>query len=399
MPDINYDSIISFCEKETIEQRQRWNNSSDKTRHDGVISVAEAMLKRISEESEIKKTIKQAKEKTGAAPRFSVSVSPELLDGYRNDQQGYTVEKMYVVLNDKITRGEEYPGVKFSKMLWVGEANKDLAYNPKKSFEDLLGEAKNLKEGEALVAPILSNVGKNKHWTASMFRKKNGKLEFVYNDPEGNPFDKNPLLKNWFGAHPEIEIEDLRVQKQFDDFNCGPYTLKILEIMAANKDRTAEEIQKDLAQKIDPQELRKEYAKILEADKFDRNETVKLLDELKERAVCGKMRDMFGRFVEEGRVDDKGAIGCDTIGEARMLAEQIKESYEKIGIKPCEIKQDGDNFVVKLPEKCRGKDPFKMNSEDLAKLKEEIKEPAKKVEPTEGKSVFNFGRQASALAH
>lgn len=391
MPNINYSSVISYCEEEIIKQRQQIYNQSDKSRQNIIVENVEKMLKSISEESEIKQTLSQAKKKLEAVS--TVLVSADLLDGYRSDQHGYTVEEMYVVLDEKM-RSEKYPGVKFSSMLWVGEANKNLAFDPKKSFKDLVGEAKNLKEGEALMAPVLTDLGRNKHWTAGMFRKRNGKLEFIHNDPEGNSIGPDSLLKKWLDEYPEVEISDLRVHQQFDGYNCGPYTISSLLTMATNKDRDAEEIGKKLAQKIDPVELRKEHNKIFEGDKFDRSETVKFLDELKDRAVCENMRNMFGRFQEQGRIDDKGGIGCDSVGEARLLAEQIKESYEKIGIKPCEIKADGNNWIVKLPEKCRGKDPFKMNSEELSNLKEEIKEPAKKVGPLEGKSIFNFARQA-----
>lgn len=288
-------------------------------------------------------------------------VETDLPDGYKDgstaaeSKNGYTSEIIYRVLDEEVRRLKS-DSVVFSNMLWtdVGEGDK---FSPKDIFEEELAKAKKLEEGKAMLVPVVSKG----HCVAGMFRKKNGKLQFIYNDPEGRPISSNSVLGRWFNENVnDVEVVDLRIHQQSDSYNCSVYSISNLLKMASNKDTDTEELKEKLGENVNPKELRERHAEILEGDEMDRKGTLGLLDDLKERAICGKMKNLYSQFDQEGRFSESRIL-CDNDDEAKGLAENIKKSYEEIGVKPCGIEKRGNDWVVRLPEKCRGKiDPFKM---------------------------------------
>lgn len=392
-----FDQIIAFCEREVISERKY--NRGEGTRIEdleGEIASLTSLIEQTDKE-EIAQAV-EGERKSYTKGSSGVSVATNLPDGSKDDKRAYTTEEMYHIMYSE-TRGKE--DVKFSNMIWANDP-KGIAYDPKAVFESQIEEAEELKEGQALIVPILAN----KHWTAGMFRKKDGRLQFLHNDPEGNEIKPESLLGQWLAEYQKegvLEVFDLHVQQQHDGYNCGPYTISSLLTMAENRELDAEEIKKALAQKIEPEKLRAKHAEIIEEDSLDREGVVAMIDALKERAICSKMKNMYDQFAEEGRIEDGGRINCHNADEARALAEQIKKSYEDIGVKPCGLEQNGDSWVVRLPEKCQGKDPFKMNHEELKDLKKELSDyPPKKTAPkgeecgkvqaesSKTGSVFNF---------
>jgi hypothetical protein len=411
MPSINYaekveqfGQIVAFCDQEIVGQLGRKSNPGLTSREEALINkihqkfdavnaLNEEGVKEVLSEAESSRKSKRRNAISGA----SVVVETDLPDGYKDgstaseSKNGYTSETIYRVLDEEV-RKLKSDAVVFSNMLWTDVSEGD-KFSPKDIFEEELAKAKKLEEGKAMLVPVVSKG----HCVAGMFRKKNGKLQFVYNDPEGRPMSSNGVLQGWFDENREdVEVVDLQIHQQSDNHNCSVYSISNLLKMAANKDAETEDLREKLAEKVDPKKLRARHAEILEGDKMDREGTLSLLDDLRERAICGKMKNLYSQFEQEGRISD-GKMLCDNDDEAKELAESIKKSYEEIGVKPCGIEKRGNDWVVRLPEKCRGKtDPFKMSKEELGELKKELGEkPPQQIKPEGISSVFDFAREGA----
>ena len=363
-----FDKIIDFCERNLLEKSKTVRAKSDLK---AISEKLDSLLQPIQSaaKGEVKDVVKQHQE-------FKVAFDYSLPAGSKgseindDEQREYSTEDIYRIL-DRRVRDLKDDKAKFDNLIWANDPE-GIEYNPKKVFDSQVEAAKKLKEGEALMVPVISN----RHWTGGVFRMQKGKLQFVYNDSLGKPMkEASSLMASWFDDYADdIEVIDLQIKQQGNDLNCGPWMIHNLFEIASNVG-LEEELKKKLGQAVDPKKLREADAKTLKEEQVDRDETMKMLDEIKERAICGKMSSLFDGFKEEGRMSDEGKISCNSEDEARALAEKIKKSYEDIGVKPCGLKQDGNTWVVQLPEQCRGRDPFRMSKNELDNLKKELQPP------------------------
>jgi hypothetical protein len=366
-----FDGIVALCDQELESLRRSKLYQSPQSRKEAVEQKFSGFLSKpiFSAEDEIVQTWEKLKE-----GGFPISFETNLVAGYKekpaSSEEWYKSGDIFCILDNQI---RQTPNVKFSNMILVGSYNHyDANYDTKKTFKEQFEEA--IKEATNGKPTIMPTNLRNKHWVASMLRKNSeGKLELLYNDSIGAGPDSEMLawIKEFnFG----IEVKNLGCLQQRDSYNCGPYMIHNLLEMASNPSLEAEELAKKLGTP-DPTKLREEHGKILREDSIEKDEAEKICLALKERAICGRMNGLFDQFREENRMED-GQIKCDNSDAAKVLAEQIKKSYEDIGVKPCVLESKGDSWVVRLPEQCRGRDPFSMSGEDLRQLKEEIKSPS-----------------------
>ncbi len=383
-----FEGIISGCDQELEELRRNKRYQEAEPRKEVARKKIGALLSLpiFAPSDDIVETWNGLqKEISGVSPR--VILATDVPSGDRENpvesQRWYRSEDIFCILDKEV---QSRPSVNFSNMILVGEYEH---FDPKIAFQGQFEEAvKAAKNGKVTIMPI--NLG-NKHWLGGMMRKNDaGELEFVYNDSLGDPHSEELInlhvqLAQWIrGFDPNIKLVNLGVEQQHDGYNCGPYTIHNLLTLADNKDLSAEELKVKLGELVNPKNLRKRDAEVLAGELVEKDDVEKMWCEVKERAICGKMQNLFGQFKEEGRVEE-GGVKCRDEDEARALAEQIKKSYEDLGVKPCSIEQKGDVWVVKLPQECRGRDPFSMGSKELKDLREELQPPSASV-----KSVFNL---------
>lgn len=230
-------------------------------------------------------------------------------------------------------------------------------------FKRALYEAKNLAKGGKKVLMPLNIHGD--HWVGGMMKMDGGELKFFYNDSLGNPIDG--IMRKEI-ERAGIKITDLKAKQQDDHYNCGPLTIHNLLEMSKATTLEEEALKQKLltsAKELDLQKLRERYSN-LSTYESDKN---------KEKEICGEMCDIFGKLKDEGRVHEENGVkrfDCESTEEARKLAEKIKKSYEDLGVGPCDLQQKGEQWIVRIPEACSGKDVFSMNPEQLQNLREEI---------------------------
>jgi hypothetical protein len=234
------------------------------------------------------------------------------------------------------------------------------------NFNDAIKKAKELaKEGKTVLMPL--NINGN-HWVSGMMKAtENDKFQFFYNDSLGNEIDSKVKDKmNKLG----IGITDLRVPQQKDGYNCGPLTIHNLLQMGDPDNFEEEQLRKKLlssSNSLNLQELRKDHSII----------NAYIPTEVKEtEEICKKILTIFGQLESEGKVhEENGAFkrfDCDSAKAAQDLAEKIKKAYEDLGIVPCDLERKEGEWIVRIPEACKGKEVFKMNPKDLKGLRGEI---------------------------
>lgn len=101
------------------------------------------------------------------------------------------------------------------------------------AFADLVGQniqtAKTQASNNNKTSLMPFNVNGN-HWVGGAVANLNNEVCFIYNDPLGNPIDKD--LAEQFEKEG-IKVIDLQQQQQHDNHNCGPFTVDNLENFAA----------------------------------------------------------------------------------------------------------------------------------------------------------------------
>jgi hypothetical protein len=245
------------------------------------------------------------------------------------------------------------------------------------NFNDAIKKAKELaKEGKTVLMPL--NINGN-HWVSGMMKTdKNDKdkFQFFYNDSLGNEIDskvKDEMKKLGIG------ITDLRVPQQKDGYNCGPLTIHNLLQMGDPDNFEEEELRKkeeeqlrkkllSSSNSLNLQELRKDHSII----------NAYIATEVKEtEEICKKILTIFEQLESEGKAhEENGAFkrfDFDSAKEAQDLAEKIKKAYEDLGIVPCDLERKEGEWIVRIPEACKGKEVFKMTPKELEGLRGEIK--------------------------
>jgi hypothetical protein len=168
----------------------------------------------------------------------------------------------------------------------------------------------------------------------------------------------------------KIDIADLGARQQEDGYNCGPLTIHNLLQMGDANNLAKEELKEKLlasSSSLNLQELRKTHS-----SRF--NAYIAVQD--KETEVCKKILTTFGQLESEGKAhEENGAFkrfDCDSAKAAQDLAEKIKKAYEDLGIVPCDLERKEGEWIVRIPEACKGKEVFKMTPKDLKGLRGEI---------------------------
>ena len=250
-------------------------------------------------------------------------------------------------------------------------------------FADALSEAViRARRGEAVLMPININ---GDHWVGGMMKMEGEKLKFFYNDSLGNAMGSK-MRKKVEGAG--IEIIDLKVRQQNDNYNCGPLTIHNLLEMSKAESLEEEELKEKLlesAKRLDLQKLR-DYHSGLSAYKSDQT---------KEKEICVEMCGIFKNLQERGKVSEEDGnkrFNCDSPKDAKKLAEKIKESYENLGVS-CNLQEKDGQWIVKIPAACKGRDVFLMNPGQLEGLREEIQAKKSVANENAGKGEkANLGR-------
>lgn len=236
------------------------------------------------------------------------------------------------------------------------------------NFNDAIKEAQELaKEGKAVLMPL--NINGN-HWVSGVMKTdKNDKdkFQFFYNDSLGNEIDskvKDEMNKLGIG------ITDLRAPQQKDGYNCGPLTIHNLLQMGDADNFAEEELRKKLlasSSSLNLQELRKDHSII--------NAYIAIKDE-ETKEVCKKILTIFEKLESAGKAHEENnsfkRFDCDSVKAAQDLAEKIKKAYEDLGIVPCDLERKEGDWIVRIPEACKGKEVFKMNPKELKELRGEI---------------------------
>lgn len=387
-----FDGVIALCDQELENLRKTKRNQSPESRKKQVEDKFSQILQNpvFARGDDIIETWEKLKKEGSELLSISTDLSPA--HSPAKSQEWYKSSDIFRILDRKVSEIED---VAFSNMILVGKYDN---FDPKKVFTDQFEEAKEAaKKGKSTIMPI--NL-RNKHWVGGMMRKtSSGKIQFVYNDSLGASIDDE--LLDWISDFDSsIEVVNLGVMQQVDTdrHNCGPYMVDNLLKLANNNDKSIEDLKNALSPaQTNPEKLREEHAQILREEIGDRDEAEKICQALKERAICGKMLSLFEQFKEENRmVGNK--IQCSDTSSARALAEQIKRSYEDLGVSPCELRQDGENWVVRLPQECRGKDPFAMNSEELSELKSRLRPPSVAPAKTSAVSVQHEEQKSAVWA-
>ncbi|MBU6140381.1 MAG: hypothetical protein KGP29_02340 [Proteobacteria bacterium] len=379
-----FEGLIAKCEAEGISLRHSRGSGSvdvDGRKSDALAKI-EGLLSEVDQPDDFKKTLEDFKKE---APKDSsqVAVVSDLPSGFKESTgestEWYSDRDISRVLTEEI---KSRSGVELSGIVQVSDDSeaKELF---KSQFQLAIDQA---TKGDVVMIPI--NLSK-KHWIGGVMRmNEKGELEFIYNDSlgdsEGSELEVfHSKLKGWIGElSPEVTVTDLGVRQQNDGHNCGPFTIHNLLALADNRALSAKELKEILGKQIDPKELRKKHELTLAPEPDDRDDAEKMWSDTRDWLVCLKMRESLEMLREEGRISEGGKINCEDETGARKLAENLKKSYEDIGVKPCRIEQKGDVWVVRLPQECRGRDPFSMDIKELKELKEELRSPAASVMQT-----------------
>ncbi len=370
-----FDGVIALCDQ-TLEELKKGRGQNSEDRKKQVEDKFSQILQNptFAKGDDIILTWENLK-KEGLP--VSISTDLETYHSAAKSQEWYKSEDIFCILDHEVRAMKK---VAFSNMILVGKYDN---FDSKKDFVDQFEEAKKAaNKGTATLMPI--NL-RNKHWVAGVMRKDplSGKIQFIYCDSLGAEID--PELLGWIGEFDkEIEIKNLSVVQQKDDYNCGPFMIDNLLKIASKKNQQFDEIEADFlsSKQADPEKLRENHAKISHQEIGDRDEAEKICQALKERAICGKMLNLFEQFRKEERMSDN-KIKCEDRSSAKALAENIKKSYEDLGVIPCELKENEGSWIIRLPQECRGKDPFAMDSAELNNLKSLLKQPS----PTASKKI------------
>ena len=287
--------------------------------------------------------------------RYSVSTQENL------DTSWYSATQINNILEHKLT-GQD--NIVSRKAIPVDE-----------NFNDAIKEAQELaKEGKAVLMPL--NINGN-HWVSGVMKTdKNDKdkFQFFYNDSLGNEIDskvKDEMNKLGIG------ITDLRAPQQKDGYNCGPLTIHNLLQMGDVDNFAEKELREKLltsSSSLNFQEMRKDHSSL--------NAYIAIRDR-DTKKICEKILTTFEQLESEGKAhEENGAFkrfDCDSAKAAQELAEKIKKAYEDLGIVPCDLERKKGEWIVRIPEACKGKEVFEMNPKDLKGLRGEI-EATKTVE-------------------
>ena len=404
-----FDNIIARCEQEAEELRRNSRNQDPKTRFEQAKLATQGLLATnifTARDDIIESRKKFLEDKDLAGPK--VSFATDVPNGDRDDhiksKEGYASSKVFRILDSEM-KEEGRKDVKLSNMVFTGNAADK---EQQGAFNGQLRTAmKAAQDGKATIMPIHLNLGNCRHWVGGMLRQdpdNPSQMQFIYNDPQNSPGEDNidATLAKWIKAFdPNINIVNLQVDQQKDGYNCGAHMVDNLLKFADNSRSRVDELKAELSAQVNAEELRQKHGDVLAKVGHDRDEAQELWSQVKERAICGKMQDLYSQFEKSGR-KQKGSSGikCDDDKSAALLAEQIKQSYEDLGVKPCRLEKKGEVWVVKLPEACKGRDPFAMKSEDLKELREELKEPSTASRPKSAKGVAQERRGVvDALTH
>lgn len=228
-------------------------------------------------------------------------------------------------------------------------------------------------KGRSTLMPIHQN---GNHYTAGFMTSSVGedghrKLHFLYNDSFGNEMPKE--LRAALGEG--VEIIDMRISQQQNDFECGNHALANMQSFLDSGFGT---------EGFDPKVLEEEMKKKKKLKFSDENKESlteilpsELPQEKAKEAVFNKtFEDLLGEDYEERIKRNKdgsiASIGCASAEEAGKVSSGMKKFCDDIGL-PCEVVDKGNGCYmvgVKMPPEFRGRDPFSMKADELDHLKE-----------------------------
>lgn len=250
------------------------------------------------------------------------------------------------------------------------------------SISDAIAAA---KEGNPTAMPINSN---GNHWTGGVMvpgKNPGDKPRFFYNDSMGNEMPEE--LRE--AMRPEVEIIDLKVKQQNNEFDCGPFAVENMKWFFSNAgDLDEDKAKKRLKEQQDAIGMRLDHV-TNNPELFDNSEDLK--NSLTSKSFLSDKEKIFEG--QEVNRDDKGnlkSIVCKDREAANDVIRKMKEACDKLGI-PSSIEEGADGpirFVMKMPPGFT-KDPFSMNEEELQNLQEAVAAQKKEAEADKDKNTGN----------